>query len=170
MQRNLQNFNLVSTAWIFWNGDYDENMRAHVGNKTKELLYNRYKETLGENPIEITHKTEYFEPYRPFYDGRFIVDEEFHLGNHVVTYKDGSEARLPVYYGYNIASSQTKLSEAEYAVAWEGVYKEPVGASLPIYKDGELLFKAAYKNPYPEKEIASVSYEKVKDVTVTLVD
>ena len=170
MQRNLQNFNLVSTAWILWNGDYDESMRAHVGNKTKELLYNRYKATLGENPIEITHKTEYFEPFRSFYDGRFIVDEEFHLGNHVVTYKDGSEAKLPVYYGYNIASSKTPLSEEEYAAACEAVHKEPVGASLPIYKDGELLFKAAYKNPYPEKEIASITYEKVKDVTVTLVD
>ena len=170
MQRNLQNFNLVSTAWILWNGDYDENMRAYVGNKTKELLYNRYKATLGENPIEITHKTEYSEPYRPFYDGRFIVDEEFHLGNHVVTYKDGSEAKLPVYYGYNIASSKTPLSEEEYAAACEAVHKEPVGASLPIYKDGELLFKAAYKNPYPEKEIASITYEKVKDVTITLVD
>jgi hypothetical protein len=170
MQRNLQNFNLVSTAWIFWNGDYDTPMCAKVNEKTRELLYNRYKASLGEGVIEITHATEYYEPFRPFYDGRFIVDEEFHLGNHVVTYTDGNVAKLPVYYGYNIASSKTPLSEAEYAAACESVHKEPVGASLPIYKDGELLFKAAYKNPYPEKEIASITYEKVKDVTVTLVD
>jgi murein DD-endopeptidase MepM/ murein hydrolase activator NlpD len=39
-----------------------------------------------------------------------------------------------------------------------------------VIKDGELLFKAAYKNPYPEKKIASITYEKVKDVTITLVD
>ena len=168
MQRNLQNFNLVSTAWIFWNADYDTPMCAKVIEKTKTLLYNCYKASLGEGVIEITHATKYFEPYRPFYDGRFIVDEEFHLGNHVVTYADGSTAKLPVYYGYNIASSEVLLSAEEYAASGIAVHKEPVGASLPIYKDGELLFKAAYKNPYPEKKIISVFYEKIKDVEVAI--
>ena len=168
MQRNLQNFDLVSTAWIFWNGDYDTPMCAKVLEKTKELLYNRYKASLGESVIEITHATEYREPYRPFYDGRFIVDAEFHLGDHVVTYTDGSTARLPVYYGYNIASSKTDLSAEAYAAAGTAEHKEPVGASLPIYENGALRFKAAYKNPHPEKEIASVAYEKIKDVEVTV--
>ena len=162
MQRNLQNFNLVSTAYIFWNGDYDTPMRAKVIDKTKTLLYNRYKATLGENPIEITHATEYFEPFRSFYDGRFIVDEEFHLGDHVVTYTDGSVARLPVYYGYNIASSKTDLSAEAYAASGAAEHKEPVGASLPIYENGALRFKAAYKNPYPEKKI-----KKIKAINVS---
>ena len=170
MQRNLQNFDLVSTAWIFWNGNYDTPMRASVADKTKELLYNRYKATLGENPIELKHKTDFYNKYRPFYDGYFIVDEESILGNHVVTYKDGSEAKLPVYYGYNIASSKTDLSESEYACLIKADHKEPVGASFPIYQNGEVIYKTAYQNPYPEKEIASITYEKVKDVTVTLVD
>lgn len=169
MQRNLQNFNLVSTAWVFWNAEYDTPMCAKVNEKTRELLYNRYKASLGEGIIEITHETPYFEPFRSFYDGRFIVDEEFHLGNHVVTYTDGSVVKLPVYYGYNIASSKTELSAEEYAASVESVHKEPVGASLPIYENGALRFKAAYKNPYPEKKIASVSYEKIKDVEVTIV-
>ena len=167
MQRNLQNFNLVSTAWIFWNADYDTPMCAKVIEKTKTLLYNCYKASLGEGVIEITHATKYFEPYRPFFDGRFIVDEEFHLGNHVVTYADGSTAKLPVYYGYNIASSEVLLSAEEYAASGIAVHKEPVGASLPIYENGALRFKAAYKNPHPEKKIASVTYEKIKDVEVT---
>ncbi len=170
MQRNLQNFILVSTAWIFWNGDYDTPMCAKVNEKTKELLYNRFKASLGEGVIEITHETPYFEPYRPFYDGRFIVDEEFHLGDHVVTYKDGSVVKLPVYYGYNIASSKTELSAEEYAASVASEHKEPVGASLPIYENGALRFKAAYKNPYPEKQIKSIEYQKVKDVEVTVVD
>ena len=150
------------------NADYDTPMCAKVIKKTKTLLYNRYKASLGKGVIEITHATKYSEPYRPFYDGRFIVDEEFHLGNHVVTYKDGSVAKLPVYYGYNIASSEIGLSAEEYAASGIAVHKEPVGASLPIYNDGELLFKAAYQNPYPEKEIASIAYEKVKDVEVAI--
>ena len=168
MQRNLQNFNLVSTAWIFWNGDYDTPKCAHVLEKTRALLYNRYKATLGENLIEITHATEYFEPFRSFYDGRFIVDEEFHLGDHVVTYTDGSTAKLPVYYGYNIASSKTDLSAEEYAASGAAEHKEPVGASLPIYENGALKFRAAYKNPHPEKEIASVTYEKIKNIDVSI--
>lgn len=166
MQRNMQNFNLVSTAWIFWNGDYDNSMCAKVLEKTKVLLYNRYKASLGKDVIEITHATEYYEPFRPFYDGRFIVDEEFHLGNHVLTYADGSVEKLPVYYGYNIASSKTDLSAEEYAASGMAEHKEPVGASLPIYENGALRFKAAYKNPHPEKQIASVTYEKMKDVEV----
>ena len=166
MQRNLQNFNLTSTAYIFWNGDYDTPMRAKVIEKTKALLYNRYKATLGENPIEITHATPYYEPFRSFYDGRFIVDEEFLLGYHVVTYTDGSAARLPVYYGYNIACMKTDLSAEGYAASGTGEHKEPVGASLPEYVDGALRFRAAYKNPYPEKQIAKIFYEPVKDVEV----
>ena len=166
MQRNLQNFNLVSTAWIFWNADYDTPMRAKVIEKTKALLYARYKASLGGDVIEITHATEYFEPFRPFYDGRFIVDEEFHLGNHVVTYEDGSEARLPVYYGYNIASSKIDLSAEAYAASGAAEHKEPVGASLPIYENGALRFKTAYKNPHPEKKIQSIVYEPLKDVDV----
>ncbi len=166
MQRNLQNFNLVSTAYIFWHADYDDSMRPKVLAKCKELLYNRYKASLGEGTVEITHATEYAEPYRPFYDGRFIVDEEFLLGNHVLTYADGSEAKLPVYYGYNIASSRVDLSAEDYAAAFRADLREPVGASLPFYKNGALCYKAAYKNPYPEKKIVSVSYEKIKDVDV----
>lgn len=170
MQRNLQNFNLVSTAWIFWNGDYDTPMCAKVNEITRALLYNRYKESLGEGIIEITHETPYFEPFRSFYDGRFIVDEEFHLGNHLITYTDGSVARLPVYYGYNIASSKTELSAEEYAASVQNEHREPVGASLPIYRDGRIVYRAAYENPHPEKEIASVTYERIKDAEVTVVE
>ncbi len=145
-------------------------MRRSILKKTRELLYNRYKASLGEGVIEITHATPCFEPFRSFYDGRFIVDEEFHLGNHVVTYTDGSVAKLPVYYGYNIASSKTELSAEEFAASVANEHKEPVGASYPIYKNGALCFKAAYKNPYLEKKIKSIEYQKVKDVDVITVE
>jgi hexosaminidase len=163
MQRNGQNFNLLSTAWVFWNHTYDTPQSAYVQDLTKEALYARYKKTLGEDVVELLHTTDHFRPYKAFYDGYFIVPEDWTIGHHVVTYTDGTEAVLPIVYGYNIrtaSGSGCKDSETiESAESKTTDYVEVIGASNPLHLEGKLWYRTAYRNPYPQKKIQSIRCE-----------
>lgn len=162
MQRNSQNYMLCSTAYIFWNGDFDDPDREAIVEKTKQELYSNYKRSLGEHTIELIHTTKYYRPYEIFYDGHFIVDEDWLLGNHVVTYTDSTTAKLPVIYGFNIRDDKTSGAKEHIYEARGELY----GASLPYFENGRVLYKAAYADPYPEKEIANVRYAPIKDIAI----
>ncbi len=169
MQRNIQNFALAATAWIFWNGEYDTYDRAKLIEKVKKLLYSSYKAGLGENIIELEHTTPYDEKYRPFYDGRFIVDKDWIIGNHVVTYTDGTVARLPVVFGYNIRSSNPGCTEAEYKTSLTFENTEAIGVSYPYCKEGKVIYRTAFENPHPDKVVETIEYESAQGIEVELI-
>lgn len=167
MQRNAQNFNLLGTAWIFWSSSYDYSMRSEVMCKVRKTLYQRHIKTLGENPVELVHTTDYFKEYKVFYDGFYIVPEDWTLGHHVVTYADGTEVRLPVIYGYNIrSSSEEEVVESTSEEAVPKSYVEPIGASEPFLRDGRMYYRTAYQNPNPEKTIAGIRFEGKDGISV----
>lgn len=155
MQRNLQNFWLVNTAYVFWSKDYTNADTEMLLEKVRKELYSDYKRTLGENAIELIHTTDTEKKYEWFWDGRFIVPSDWHIGDHTVTYTDGTEAKLPIIYGYNVR--QSKIDDFETSLQYETL--EAIGASYPFLKDGKVYYKTAYKNPYPEKKIAAISTE-----------
>ena len=80
MQRNAQNYNLTSTAYILWNSEYDSDMMDMVVDKVKDELYRRHKKTLGNDIIELVHTTVHNRPYKVFYDGFYIVPEDWEIG------------------------------------------------------------------------------------------
>lgn len=158
MQRNGQNFALISTAYVFWSGTYDSDKSNAVRQRVKDELYGRYLRTLGEDRIEVTHTTEYFKPYNWFYDGIYIVPEDWLIGHHEVEYTDGTKAMLPIVYGYNIRTDNEKeASDSGSAEARTTSYIEVLGASYPVTVDGRMFYKTAYKNPYPKKTIKHIS-------------
>lgn len=169
MQRNIQNLSLAATAWAFWNGEYDTCDRAKLSEKVKKMLYSSYKESLGENIIELEHTTDYEQKYIPFYDGRFIVDEDWIIGNYVVTYADNTEVRLPVVFGYNIRSSNPGCTEEEYKTLQSYENMEAIGASYPYFKDGRIIYRTAFENPHPDKLVVSVEYESTHGIEVDLI-
>ena len=157
MQRNAQNFNLISTAYIFWNSEYDSDMRDALVDKVKGELYRSYKETLGNDIIEVVHTTDHERPYQVFYDGFYIVPEDWEIGKHVVTYTDGTKAELPIIFGYNIRSSAEDINvDSGSTEAKATAYVEVMGASEPMVIDGKIYYRAAYKNPNPEKTIEKI--------------
>lgn len=157
MQRNGQNFNLLATAYVFWNGTYDFPESLEIQLKVKDELYARYKKALGENLIEVIHTTDYSKPYHWFYDGIYIVPEDWLIGHHEVIYTDGTKIELPIVYGYNIRSSnETETSDSGSEEARTTSYIEVLGASYPEMFDGRMFYKTAYKNPYPEKQIKHI--------------
>lgn len=159
MQRNGQNYSLITTAFIFWNSEYDDCMKGELNKKTKEELYERYIKSIGKDYIELEHTTEYFKEYAVFYDGFYIVPDDWTIGWHVVTYFDGTKAKLPVIYGYNIRSSfmdEKKDYESTESIVSSDI--EVLGATIPTVRNGKIFYKTAYKNPYPEKEIKNITY------------
>ena len=160
MQRNGQNFNLLATAWVFWNRAYDTPESTAVRQAVKEMLYSRYRSSLGADVLELLHTTDYFCPYKAFYDGYYIVPEDWIIGWHILTYTDGTEASLPIIYGYNIRSSGLDTeSDRETIASAESKttdYVEAIGASNPVVLDGKLWYRTAYRNPYPQKQILKI--------------
>ena len=157
MQRNGQNFNLLATAYVFWSGTYDSPKSIEIQLKVKDELYARYKKSLGENIIELMHTTDYFKPYTWFYDGIYIVPEDWLIGHHEVVYTDGTRTELPIVYGYNVRSENEKeTSDSGSEEARTTSYIEILGASYPEIKNGRMFYRTAYKNPYPEKTIKQI--------------
>lgn len=152
MQRNLQNFDLVNTAYVFWSATYSDKDAPALMEKVRTELYQNYKRALGDSVIEVCHTTSLNKPYKLFYDGVFIVDSDWLLGYHTVTYTDGTVAKLPVIYGYNIRCSEI-AAEEDLNTSLRAERLEAVGASYPFVKDGKVWYKAVYANPYPEKKI-----------------
>ena len=154
MQRNGQNFSLIATAFIFWNMEYDSDSSGYVYEKLKKELYRRHLQQVGNDRIEVMHTTDQSINHYSFYDGHFIVEEEWLLGKYHVTYTDGTVAKLPVLYGYNI-DTWTKEDILE-----RFGNKESLGASIPVMMNGRTYYKTVYPNPYPEKEIVNIVFRK----------
>jgi hexosaminidase len=169
MQRNGQNFNLTALAWTLWNDRYDTNMGDEITEKVMNVLYDSYKQTLGDDIIELVHTTDYDRPYKAFYDGVYIIPEEWAIGEYEVTYTDGTKVTLPITFGYNIRSCTEELDvNGGYETA-EGSTSgivEVAGASLPIKIGDKTFYKTAYKNPYPDKKIEKIGCIAFKDVKI----
>lgn len=169
MQRNGQNFNLTALAWTLWSDNYDTDMSGCVTKKVMNVLYNSHKQTLGKDIIELVHTTDYDCKYKAFYDGVYIIPEEWEIGEYAVTYTDGTMAKLPITFGYNIRSCTDSFEgDGGYETA-EGSISgiiEAVGASLPIKIGEKTFYKTAYRNPHPEKEIEKIECIAFKGVKI----
>ena len=170
MQRNQQNFWLANTAYVFWSADYTNKDAPALYEKVRRELYNDYKRTLGDSVIEICHTTSIERKYIWFWCGIFIVDSDWLIGNHKVTYTDGTEAELPVIYGYNIRGCDAEIKanfrdiEEDFNTNTDSRHVEAIGASYPFLLDGKIWYKTAYANPYPDKEIAYIT--PAKDILI----
>ena len=172
MQRNLQYFDLVSSAYALWSDTYDNSDADDLKAKTYKALYNKYISEI-KNPISVCHSTDlYIHAAKSFWDGVFIDEEKFTLGSYEVTYTDGTVARLPIKYGTNIGTAGYVTTEvgAEFAAAEgeqvaERNIRELSYSTLPIKQNGLYTFRHAYENPHPEKIIKEIKYlpEKGKE-------
>lgn len=167
MQRNGQNFSLLVTAWSFWNPDYNDSMQDALEEKVTQELYQRYRRSLGSHIIELLHTTDHSRPYKIFYDGFYIVPEDWQIGHYLLTYTDSTVAELPIIYGYNIRT-QMKETDSIYdlAEAKSAALIEAVGASCPEIRDGTLYYRTAYADPHPEKQLQSIVCKPKQDIRI----
>ena len=94
-----------------------------------------------------------------------------------MTYTDGTETKLEVKYGTNIASSAIFCSLGDNKEGFnptsldESALGEVSYSTIPFRKNGKTWYKTAFLNPYPEKTIRAVEYlpdrpEKVEILSV----
>ena len=170
MQRNGQNFGLLVTAWSFWSPEYTDSMEEMLREKVTKELYQRYRRAQGSHVIELLHTTDHSRPYKTFYDGYYIVPEDWQIGRYLLTYTDGTTAELPIIYGYNIRTQKKEMDSLyDAAEAKSNASIEAVGASCPELRDGTLFYRTAYADPYPEKQLQSIVCEPKQDIRIETV-
>ena len=132
---------------------------------TAKELY-RLKHTKVKNPLTVTHTSHHNVKYKYFYDGIFIVDEEYLLGEYVLRYADGECARLPVKFGTNIGAYRYDDYTNEVA------FREVMYTTMPERFGAGFAYECVYEDPRPEGELVGITYEPrsgKEDVKVELV-
>lgn len=161
MQRNAQYINLVMGAYALWSPTYDTSDLPVLTQASFAECYRKHYGDLN-GYIEVTHTTQKSIPYKVFYDGVFIEDEIYRMGKYVLTYTDGTVAEFPVVYGTNIASDklgQTEEGEVDptLGVAEAALY-EVSYSTVPMGDGKRTVYRTAFKNPHPEKQVGSFVY------------
>ena len=169
LQRNGMLFELVYSAYMFWNTNYDISKFKEVRDIALKELYNyKYRNILCEDTysdacndmvsgvkhIKVLHTTDRRIEYQLFYDGVFIEAAVYKLGDYVLMYEDGTEARLPIMYGTNISSKD---------VSWEGrdqLMIEVSYTAYPVKIKDMTYYECIYTNPCPDKKIKGIFIDK----------
>ena len=165
MQKNQQYLSLYAAAYIFFCEGFADADKADLLRLCFEEGYRTF--TAGiKHPIEITHTTSCTIPFEYAYDGIFVTDEKYLLGNYELTYTDGTVATLPVRYGSHIGNATPKktLGNAEFT--------QLVYMTLPVAYGGGYAYRTAYEDPHPEKTLSAIRYvpvESKKDIPVSLI-
>ena len=154
MQRNLQYFALMITAYAFWSDEYDYDNRDEHIERTMQEAY-RLHYAGKNNLIKVVHTTNHFIPYKFFYDGIFIEDELYTLGHYEALYDDNTTAHFPVKYGTNISCNGIEYDSQS--------YYEVSSSTIPVQINGKYFYKCAFENPYPQKNIVGFKYVPEKD-------
>ena len=165
MQRDQQYLALLSSAYAFFAEDIDAMDKNELLRRCFEEGY-RYCISRTAHPIEITHTTPHSIRFEWFWDGIFITDEKYLLGNYELTYTDGTVARLPVRYGSHIGCSGTQkaFGNLEFTQLVYGV--------LPIPYKGGYAYRTVYEDPHPDKTLSAVRYAPApgrEDISVELI-
>ena len=176
MQRNCQYFHLIFGAFALWSKTYDNDRQNEIVTRTFTEAFRLHYGKADEGYIRITHTTKKNIPYKVFYDGVFIEDELYHMGNYRVTYTDGTTALFEVKYGTNITNSAIPYATADDAESFDpdtlnrasSALLEVSYSTLPCVEGGKTWYTTAYKNPHPEKEIEKIEYVPDTDDTVEI--
>lgn len=158
LQRNCILFTLMYNSHVGWNEEYDDIDKKELSEKTMNEIHDYYRKnvlkmTAEKKYIKVDHTTDFHMPYHIFYDGDYVVEEDYHIGDYVISYADGTLHREPVLYGENISNMNLDRNTVT------GALIEASGMTVPKAYDGKTYYKWIFENPYPDKVIADVSFE-----------
>lgn len=166
LQRNNQYSHLIFGAFAMWSAAYDSNQQNEVLAKTYKEAFHFHYGNLDEHPyIVVTHTTDKKHKYKVFYDGVFIEDSVYHMGNYKLTYTDGTEVLFDVKYGTNISNCEIPcmedLSSENFDPNQEldcSALGEVAYSTIPVSKNGKTWYTTVFTNPHPEKTVRSFVY------------
>ena len=157
MQRNGDIYDLIYNAYIGWSDTYDDPYRPGLFEKTKAELHSYYLNSIlkvspDKKYITVTHNTNHEIAYFWFVDGDFVKDENYYMGDYVVTYADGTTHKEPVLYGENISNENHNIHADTSALI------EVSGTTSAIEVDGKTYYKWTFENPYGDKKIEDIKF------------
>ncbi len=145
LQRNNQTFQLIFTAYALWCPEYDDGIREETGMRAAGEYFRRRHEGM-KRTITVVHNTDLYIRHKYFYDGVFITEEKFKLGDYQVSYADGTKALLPVFYGTHILGKDTPRTVKDVN------FTQSFGSTMPRILEDVLYSECAYEDPSPEKK------------------
>lgn len=162
MLRNGVIQSLIFNSYMCWNKDYDDlKDRGELIDKMLKELNNYYLNNLLEySPekeyITVIHTTDCFIEYRSFLDGDFINEEDYHIGDYKIKYKDGTVYREKIIYGKNISNMKLDIKFFSQSLG------EVSCMTVPCKYGDKTYYKWIFENPFADKEIESISFEAVE--------
>ena len=156
-QKNMAICDIMYNSYIGWSENYDDCDKGRVfANTLAEMneYYRNYilKVSPDKKYIDITHSTNHAIPYRVFWDGDFVKDEDYYMGDYVIAYTDGTIYKEPVYFGANISNCDIDVTEDT------GTLVEVSGMTVPCTIDGKAYYTWTFENPYADKEIKDITF------------
>ncbi|MBO9610228.1 MAG: family 20 glycosylhydrolase, partial [Paenibacillaceae bacterium] len=175
MQRNGVLFSMAYSAYLFWHDSCEEDQYETIAELAfANLFAYRYGGLLeaaerkapgtGSAYVDIVHTTDYFTAYRVFFDGIFLDNDEYRIGEYVLEYADGTEAAVPIVYGMNISNKDRSWSRHidERSLLTTAGYRcdssllETAYTTLPVRYGAETYYRWIARNPHPGKTIERV--------------
>ncbi len=156
MRRNGIIFDLICSSYLCWNKELGSEDYAQLLQIVTEELNQLQKNRNADTPtFEICHTAETDMEFLYFFDGNFIDEKDFLLGEHVFTDTCGKEYKFPVIFGKNISNAVNSparvcdvLSDFDRYII-NRQYIEILGGARPCFKDGKMWYKATYPHPDP---------------------
>lgn len=173
MQRNNQYMSLIFGAFAMWSSTYDNSRQDEIRSKTFDEAFHYHYGNVDEKPyLQVIHTTPLSIPYKAFYDGVFIEDEKYHMGNYLATYEDGITELYEVKYGTNISNEAIKTADSPEYNPEDGLDNSALGeisySTIPFYINGKTYYKTLFADRHPDKELVSFVYVADTDATVDL--
>ena len=167
LQRNGMLFEVAYSMRMFWDPDFDDPMREQASMDVLDDLYAYANHDAMHSDgqgryFKAVHQSEKFIEYQGFADGIFIEDDVYLLGHYVVSYEDGVDAKVPVYYGESISNKALTLADNASAV------HEVASRTLPVFGSDGVWYETYYANPRMGITMKGVRYEASGDAKVNV--
>lgn len=180
LQRNRIYFSMAYNEHLYWDSAYDDTDDAQsaavCAECFDELFAYRHPrgEKAGARYLSVTHRTETCVKYREFVDGIYAGDgayrNEYLLGTYVISYEDGTESHFDCILGETLASGDVRWYDGTVAVEStdesigtkrariELRLAEVAAATVPTLLDGKIYYRTLFRDPHPEKKVASLTF------------
>lgn len=177
LQRNGVLLNIVFGAYMFWANEYRDSDYSWLLPKCfNELYLYKNRKNLPVSHFEIIHTTTILRPF-VYLSSLPMQLEKDTIGCYIVEYHDGSVCEIPIVYGKNITNCERfwerglrmKIEghqgvgdnmEGYDSYTYDTLLTEVSYTTLPIKQDGCTCFKFTSENPFPNKQIISVTTKK----------
>ena len=165
MQRNGVLYSLIYAA-LATNGSVPPDDFNTLHKQTSEELFKLFN-SLQENTFEIVHTTHTHLEYSYFYDGYYLNNQDYFMGEHIYADDAGKQYRFPVYFGSNISNDHLhparrylKNSPVD-SFAMDMQLIEATGTSLPCIdtNTNKIFYRILVKHPCPGNALHYVRFE-----------